>query len=182
MDIIGFSGPMGSGKSTAIDFIRQLTGRPVINVKFAQPLYDIQEFIYGRISSVYSRPPTFIKDRKLLQWIGTEWGRGEISESLWIDLWEAQARAVNARQSNAIIVCDDVRFDNEAAQLHNQGAHIIRLICDKANERINTNGGLPKHASEAGIADNYVDCVVANNGTLTDFEEAIDKALSQLGF
>jgi dephospho-CoA kinase len=85
MKLIAFTGQMGSGKSTAVSTLREFADNPVHNIKFAQTLYDIQNYIYERIESVYKRPEDFIKDRKLLQWIGTEWGRGTISESLWVD-------------------------------------------------------------------------------------------------
>ena len=47
MKLIAFTGKMGSGKSTAIEELRKLVNYQTANVKFAQPLYDIQEFVYS---------------------------------------------------------------------------------------------------------------------------------------
>ena len=113
MKIIAFSGKMGVGKSTAIERIYAKSNGVVHLVKFAQPLYDMQEFIYRRISSVVQRPANFTKDRKLLQWLGTDWGRG-MKETLWVDLFKAQVEKILDHNPTAVIVCDDVRFDNEA--------------------------------------------------------------------
>jgi hypothetical protein len=169
--LIGFNGGMGAGKSTAIAMLKEITGREVINVKFAQPIYDIQEFCYQRIAQVYQRPPSFVKDRKLLQWIGTEWGRDSISTSLWIDLWRAEVAAAQAANPDAIIVCDDVRFDNEGQVVRALGGKVVRIAADRAQAR--TVSGIANHASEAGIKPELVDYVVENNSTLAEFKNSL---------
>lgn len=172
MIIIGFSGSMGSGKSTAIDFLKTLNCN-VINVKFAQPLYDMQEYVYKRIESVYSRPENFIKDRKLLQWLGTEWGRETISKNIWLDLWKEKVRQYFEHTSSPIIVCDDIRFDNEAEAVHSVGGYVVRILSNKNEERIDTKAGLSKHASESGIDKKLVDYDITNDGTISEFQLAI---------
>ncbi len=42
--IIAFAGAMGSGKSTAIERLKKCAGRVEL-VKFAGPIYDIQEYV-----------------------------------------------------------------------------------------------------------------------------------------
>lgn len=173
--IIAFSGPMGSGKSTAIEKLKKCTGAVEL-VKFAGPLYDIQEYIYERVQSVYKRPESFIKDRKLLQWIGTEWGRETISDTVWVDLWKAKIdslREKNAYTHNYTIVCDDLRFDNEAEVVHSKGGHIVQIICDKTKNRVDTTSGLVQHKSEAGLNPKLVDYTITNNGTIAEFELAV---------
>lgn len=173
MKIIGFTGTMGCGKSTAIDCLKRFQKNEVFNVKFAQPLYDMQEFIYERIKFAYIRPETFVKDRKLLQWIGTEWGRDTISKTLWVDLWKAASVELNYYNPNGIIVCDDVRFDNEAETIRSLGGHIIKINSQKALDRITTNNGISGHQSEAGLDPTLVDYQVDNNGTIQEFEESL---------
>jgi len=184
--LITFCGPMGSGKSTAIKELKKFRENigPVILIKFAEPLYDIQEYIYDRISPVYERPLNFVKDRFLLQLLGTDWGRNKISKSLWGDLWQ---RKVNeslysyecpevgkvAVNPNNIVVCDDVRFDNEAKRIKDMGGIIIKLQTTKNLERIDTNTGVQNHASEAGIDDKYVDYTIVNDGTLDEFKQKL---------
>lgn len=170
MRLIGLNGGMGVGKSTAIELLRA-QGETVSVVKFAQPLYDVQEFLYSRISSVYSRPESFVKDRKLLQWIGTDWGRETLSQTLWVDLWKAEVRRLSA--TGALIVCDDVRFDNEAEAVHALGGVVIKITSDRALDRITTANGIQNHKSEAGIRPSLVDFIIQNNCTLADFNTAL---------
>jgi hypothetical protein len=151
--IIAFTGGYGVGKSTAISITRTLLGDLRL-VKFAQPLYDMQEYAYKRISSVYKRPKEFVKDRTLLQWLGTNWGREVVGKNVWVDIWKAEA-SVNLAVGN-IVVCDDCRFDNEAETIKSMGGIIIKLVRpDNA-----------KHASEAGIDQKYIDFVVENDNTV----------------
>lgn len=183
MRIIGFNGTMGVGKSTAVGLLDQYLIATLDQgsrlIKFAQPLYDIQDMVYDRISDVYERPETFIKDRKLLQWIGTEWGRGTISDSLWVDLWKAEAR--NALGFELVVICDDVRFNNEAATIKEMGGIVVKLTSNRADDRIDTKAGIAAHASEAGISDKYVDFIIENNGTLGEFETALCRFFKEFG-
>lgn len=161
MKIIAFTGKMGSGKSTAINELKKLVGQTA-NVKFAQPLYDIQEMIYRRISGAYERPEGFIKDRILLQWLGTNWGRDTISPTLWVDLWKHQVSLVQELQQNVkVITCDDVRFDNEAEMVKSQGGIVVQITRKDANPDGGT--GIKAHASEAGISKNLIDFTIEND-------------------
>jgi ABC-type dipeptide/oligopeptide/nickel transport system ATPase subunit len=169
--LIGFNGGMGAGKSTAIQLLGKIADREVRNVKFAQPIYDIQEYAYQRIASVYQRPANFVKDRKLLQWIGTEWGRDSISPDLWLSIWREEVLRLQHLNPDALIVCDDVRFDNEAMALRGLGGKIIRIVADRAQER--TMAGIANHASEAGISAHYIDYLVENNGTVSDLNASL---------
>ncbi len=168
--ILGFSGKMGVGKSTAVEVLRNSTQRPVILVKFAQPLYDIQDFIYQRVSSVHTPPSDFIKDRKLLQWIGTEWGRDSISRTLWVDLWKARASEWLNNTPNAIIVCDDVRFDNEAETINSAGGKVILLTGKRSADQADGGAGIQGHASEDGIGPRLYSERVDNDSTLDRFK------------
>lgn len=170
--IIALSGKMGSGKSTALEMIKKVSRdfQGTELVKFAAPLYDIQEYVYSRISHVHQRPYDFIKDRKLLQWLGTEWGRGTISDSLWVDLWADQVERLKTGRDNLLIVCDDCRFDNEAKMVKAMGGHVVLITSEFTEKRIDTKAGIVHHASEAGISPNLIDYEVKNNGTLAEFE------------
>lgn len=175
MNLIGFNGRMGSGKSTAIQALKYATEGvcQVHLVKFAQPLYDLQEAAYKRIESVYKRPESFIKDRKLLQWLGTEWGRDGISKTLWVDIWTAEVRRLNAAHPNDLIVCDDARFDNEAETIRSLGGLVVSINCNRTDERIDTKAGIVSHSSEAGINASLVDYTINNDGTREEFTQTV---------
>jgi energy-coupling factor transporter ATP-binding protein EcfA2 len=180
MRLIGFTGPMGCGKSTAIECLRQLHG-PTHLFKFAQTLYDLQELIYGRIEHVYQRPKGFVKDRKLLQWLGTDWGRETLSPTIWVDLWKADVSSTLEHYPRHFLVCDDVRFDNEADAIHELGGVVVSITADRALERITTANGIQNHKSEAGIRPELIDHVLTNNGTLDEFKTSLCKLYEQLG-
>lgn len=168
MKLIGFTGQMGSGKSTAIATLGDVYCYGTINIKFAQPLYDMQEDIYKRISDVYRRPDGFVKDRKLLQWLGTDWGRS-IDQNLWVNLWRAGVEETHRWNPDEIITCDDCRFDNEARAIKEMGGFVVRIISDKTRiEKINTG-----HASEAGVSDEYVDAIIDNSGDLENLRQSL---------
>ncbi len=171
--IIGLTGAMGVGKSTAVEVLRAAFPRAVHCVKFAQPLYDIQEYAYNRIATVHKRSENFIKDRKLLQWIGTEWGREHISQTLWVDLWADRVRQIQSEAPLSVIVCDDVRFDNEAAVIHGLGGKVIQLTSRRTADRIDIGAGIKNHSSEAGINADYVFAAVANDSSLDNFRATL---------
>lgn len=167
--LIALHGNMGVGKSEAYKFISETLGKDnVVLVKFAQPLYDIQEYAYNIISPVYTRPDSFTKDRKLLQWLGTEWGRQTISESVWIDLWKSKVKSLI--ESGKTVVCDDVRFPNEAESVRQLEGIVININSYQNVNRIDTNSGIVNHPSESGLPNHYIDDVVYNNGTLEEYK------------
>jgi hypothetical protein len=168
--IIAFTGGYGVGKSTAVSFLRKSTEAEIRLVKFAGPLYDMQEYIYQRIESVYVRPKTFVKDRKLLQWLGTDFGRS-IDENLWVKIWKAQA-SVNLAIGN-LVVCDDCRFDNEAEAIKDMGGIIIKLTRNDNHKHAQGGTGIQNHASEAGVSQKYIDFTVENNHTVDAFRDKL---------
>lgn len=181
MRVIAFTGGYGCGKSTAIKALEPwVQGRPIVLVKFAQVLYDIQEFAYSQLTPVYKRDASFIKDRKFLQWVGTEWGRG-LDESLWVNLWKSKVEAALAANPEAIVVCDDCRFDNEGETVKKMGGAVIKL--ERNNNAAHAQGGtgIKNHASEAGLAPNLIDYIVENNSTLQDFQTSLSTLFSILG-
>jgi hypothetical protein len=174
MNLIAFTGSMGTGKSTAVQYLKDLNIEKRVDlVKFAAPLYDIQEVVYNRIKAAHTRPETFTKDRKLLQWLGTEWGRS-IDANLWVNLWKAEVKSISDKYPDAVIVCDDCRFDNEAKAVREMGGKIIKIISTKSGERIDTKAGIKQHSSESGISEQYVNYWVDNSYTLETYKSQLE--------
>lgn len=168
VNVIAFTGSMGSGKSTICNIIKS-TYPPVKVQKFAQPLYDIQDYIYARCKL----PAPETKDRKLLQWIGTEWGRDTQSKTLWVDLWKQEIKRITHMHPETLILCDDVRFEEEAQAVQDVGGLIVKVEATPAirKKRIELSG--TSHASERGIPDAYIDAVITNNGSLKLLEAQV---------
>lgn len=180
MKLIGFSGGYGSGKSTAIHLLTEFSDRPVVLSKFAQALYDIQNFAYERIKAVYTPPPGFVKDRKFLQWVGTEWGRG-LDESLWIKLWQKEIEQLSVSSPGSLYVSDDCRFENEAALIRARGGVVIQIKRSNNAEHAVGGTGIANHASEISLPAHLVDAVIVNDGTLQDFKDSLSKLYQRLG-
>lgn len=164
--IIALSGPMGSGKSTVIDMLKTMGYFKLI--KFAGPLYEMQTEIY-RIAGLPMPEP---KDRKLLQWLGTDWGRS-ISATLWVDIWSKAALRANSYGVN--VVSDDCRFDNEAETVKAMSGKVVRILAEPSvrADRIKLEG--LNHVSEAGIADKYVDYTLNNNGDINFLRAQVEE-------
>ncbi len=109
---IGISGKMGSGKSTlANNIIKVLDSFSIKIVSLAKPIKDLQKVIYNQLDMELEG----VKDRDLLIALGL-WGRGKDPE-FWLD------KAIESmdKMECDVIICDDVRFPNEAKWFNENG-------------------------------------------------------------
>jgi ABC-type dipeptide/oligopeptide/nickel transport system ATPase component len=174
--IVGLCGKAGCGKSTAVSLLH--AGIPSMNVKFAQTLYDIQDYIYAMISSVYMPPEDFVKDRKLLQYLGTDWGRS-IDASLWIKLWKASVNQQGGGLGK-LITCDDVRFNNEAGTILDMGGVIIEIVRPDSDQAAEGGLGIKNHPSELGIDSGLISARVENIGSKEELRNDLIDVLVNL--
>jgi len=175
--IIAFTGLMQSGKTTAMGLLQNIL--PHSNsLKFAQPIYDMQEFIYARAGLTLHE-----KDRKLMQYLGTEWGR-EKDKDLWLKVWSASAKAhlESKDERPVLLLCDGVRFNNEADTVKELGGCIVKVHCSelKRSERACLLGSA--HASEQGIDSSYINYMMYNEGSLISLENQVRALLKDLGY
>lgn len=162
--IIGIAGKAGSGKDTAANFLTQCRGFK--QIAFATPIKEALQVMFDVEIETLER--THGKDdiipligtslRKLYQTLGTDWGREMISEDIWI----AQARRWLTRYIGHDIVFSDVRFENEAAFIRDQGGTMIHVF---ANNVPTTR----EHSSEYGIEVLEDDIRLMNPGTLQTY-------------
>ncbi len=179
--IIGVSGKMHSGKTTVAGILNdQLTMSEFYPkmIKFASPLYDIQRMVYERCNL----PQPAIKDRKLLQWIGTEWGR-EKDKDLWTNIWRRDVRNYLFKFTEnrlGVVIADDIRFDNEAKLIKEMGGVVINV---ESSDEIrharspSTFEGID-HASEQDISKELIDATIYNSEELYDLRKNIKYLLT----
>jgi hypothetical protein len=151
---IAFGGKMGSGKDSAADFLcKHYGGR---RCSFAEPLYEILR----SAQRVCGLP--FKKDRKFLQFVGTEWGRAQDPE-LWINLL---LKRTQDPDTNYFL--SDVRFPNELERLKADGWFCILLHREQSVP--NREGtGSKVHPSELSLPESEAwDMVLNNNASLAD--------------
>jgi hypothetical protein len=105
--------------------------------------------------------------RDLLQTLGTEWGRNIVGKDLWADVWCCKVKRL---MYNHHIVCDDVRFENEAHMIMELGGVMLRVIRPDAA----TTG---THASEGGLDGFQFTATIRNEGTVEDLHAKVDRLM-----
>lgn len=168
--VIGIAGAAGSGKNTVADMIPDS-----ITIQFADPIYAMVASMTGVPESVLrdrdykdrTLPALGCTPRRLLQTIGTDWGRRMISPDVWVMLAARRVEQLHA-DGWATVVLADVRFPNEAEWIRQgMGGQVWRV------ERPGLVPISDKHASEAGIPDALVDRVIVNAGDLEVLRAAV---------
>ena len=176
IQLIGLSGAAGSGKSTAAQYLHD--AHRYQRKRFAAPLKDaLRRMLHGALVDDHTAermiegdlkevPATVLlgkTPRQAMQSLGTEWGRNCIGEDFWVNLMR---HALDNSKRGALIVIEDVRFDNEAALIRDFGGRIIRM---------EGRGGIPgTHVSEAGVEP---DLTCYNGGSITETHRWFDYVL-----
>ena len=159
---IAFGGVMGSGKDTCVDYL--CTKYPEhTRISFAGALYDILSYAQEKCGFEKN------KDRKFLQFIGTEWARN-IDENVWINI-------VLGKDIKGVGLLSDIRFPNEFNALKNNGWICIKVTRDNIDKNRVGNGD-NTHSSELSINDindEHWDFIINNNSTLEDLYKRLDK-------
>ena len=159
---IAFGGVMGSGKDTCVDYL--CTKYPEhTRISFAGALYDILSYAQEKCGFEKN------KDRKFLQFIGTEWARS-INENVWVDI-------VLGKDIEGVGLLSDIRFPNEFNALKNNSWICIKVTRDNIDKNRVGNGD-NTHSSEISIndiKDEEWDFIINNNSTLEDLYKRLDK-------
>lgn len=120
--IVLISGKQGSGKTTTTEgLIRRIHSKPgwyVKEFRFADAIYQIHNFARGLLRDLGIDRPE--KDGKLLQLLGTEWGRDTIDPDIWvkcckgaIEKWVKEISVPAYNPERVIAIVSDCRFRNE---------------------------------------------------------------------
>lgn len=156
--IIGLTGRARTGKDTLANYL--CINHGFTQLAYADPIRDALELGLG-IESHYLRedkeaiiPWLGVSGRKLMQTLGTEWGRDLIRLDLWRVMLHRRLTTL-AEESDRFVI-SDLRFHNEADWLRTlPGARIWHL------ERPNA-APVRAHASEDGIPFMNGDSILVN--------------------
>lgn len=160
--LYGITGNARCGKGT----VAKLLGYPEYH--FSKPMKDAcrnifgwnDEHLYGELKDVVD--PNFgVSPRMALQTMGTDWGRNMVNKDLWLK------RAQIEINNNSQLVISDVRMNNEARLIKQNGGKIIKVVRDVKVD-------IRDHVSEEGIDNQYVDYIIDNNGTLNMLREMVN--------
>lgn len=168
--LIGLTGRARSGKDTVGQMLKEEFKAALFS--FAQPIRDgLAAMVPGlgydhfhgdkkeKVLYPYGKSP-----RQMMQYLGTEWGRNLINENMWLLI--AQAKIDEVREQFRHVVITDVRFENEAKFIRDQGGviwHIERADAPQINA----------HASENGVAFMHGDVLISNNHGLDDLFDTV---------
>lgn len=173
--LIGLYSPAPqSGKTTVAQYLNH---QGYIRLSFAAPLKRmIRTFLlslgYGpeaieeylttgkedQIPGIRATP------RHLLQTLGTEWGRTCIHPCVWLLCWQETANRY--LKADIPVVCDDVRFPNEAELIRSLGGEVWQITRPSATTDTT-------HASEGALDTFTFDTEIGNTGSLSDLQSLI---------
>lgn len=163
---VAVAGLARAGKDTIGSYLIQ--EHRFTRVAFSEPLYDIlyaAQDICGFDKE---------KDRKFLQWVGTEWAR-EQDPDVWVRL------AIKNIKNNYLfdpIVVTDLRYINELNTLRENGFMLVRVKRDTTNSDFGNGSKLhPSETEMLTVPDSDFDMVIDNNGTLEQLYEHIETDL-----
>jgi cytidylate kinase len=144
---LGIIGKLGSGKTSAANYLINEYGFK--RYSLADPIKEIASELLD------VKDKTDPRARKILQMIGTEWFRS-IDDLVWVKYMKKRID----RDANKRVVCDDVRFMNEAESTLGWGWRLIYLDSPleiRKQRCINRDGvfndALLNHPSETGVDD-----------------------------
>lgn len=166
--IIGIAGRKRAGKDVLAAGLSAALGLP--RDSFAAP---IREFV-GRITGLSPEQLEASKEaplgwldgvtpRRMMQTVGTEWGRQSVHSELWV-------RSLFERAPRKGVIVSDVRFPNEADAILARGGIVFRVNRPGAGEA-------DSHASEIPLPDHLVTVELFNDSTP---QRLIEQALACL--
>lgn len=159
---IAFGYKMGVGKDEACSYLsHKYAGK---KISFASKIYDIQR--YAQMICGFKQE----KDRHLLQYIGTEWGRKK-DPNIWISL------SMQDIPKDGNVFLSDLRFKNEFNTLKKEGWFCVKIIRSCVDLDRRKGSGILEHESEIDldeIDDKDWDFILKNNDRLDDFYKNLD--------
>lgn len=175
--IVGLCGLAGAGKDTVADHLCSDHGFE--RHAFAEPIRDMLTALLDGAGIDYAHlferrlkeqpvPGIGISGRRLMQTLGTEWGRS-LDPDLWVRLAACTLGLHDLPASSPIhdrLVLTDVRFPNEAAWIQSLGGTLVRI----------TRPGLSagQHSSEQHIDAMPWAWTICNDGSLLDLQDRVD--------
>jgi hypothetical protein len=176
--IIGLCGRKGCGKSSFADYAVELGLK---KLSFASPIKNALEAMgvdEVRLNDpdLKERPTSYVfgglTPRRLMQLLGTEFGRNLVSNSIWIDHLIERMRGMGGDD----FIIDDVRFDNEAEAIKLEGGIIVEVIRDDSFYSKNDT-----HISEHGVSTELIDEQFDNKSCYSmDFKIGVEHLLNKI--
>ena len=185
--LVGFTGELGAGKDEAGRAVSMHLGHArfafgdALKRMLQQGLGLTHEQVHG--SQQQKAEPIdwldgLVTPRRMMQTLGTEWGRDLIHPDLWVLALrrELETHLIN-RRLNAVVT--DVRFENEASMIRELGGVIIHVRRPKPKKPWWQRLFSREHRSERPPKVRPGDFVVQNIGTVEDLHRAVLEVVQQ---
>lgn len=184
--IIGLLGTIGSGKTTAASYL--VDNYQFTEEMFADPLKKAckemfllsDDQLYGTQEQKQEADERWFgaSPRQILQFVGTELFRDRLCELMpelgkHIFIHNMRLR-LDSIKGNMVV--SDVRFQNEIDMIKEMGGYVIRIV--RNDSSVCLESGM--HASENHDSLVGYDIMLINDGSLEDYYEKLDAALSVL--
>lgn len=172
--IIGVTGRAGAGKDTVHRILdEQFADYPVNRLAFADLLKDSAMASLGlkyQSANAFKQSGSIevrigdtkfeVSGREYLQRYGAEAHREIFGKNFWID-------AAFERLQKGVTIVTDVRFDNEAASIHEFGGSMWKV--ERPGDEIKESD----HSSEQGVSDALIDQFLINDGSIDDLRTQV---------
>lgn len=175
MKLIGITGLAHSGKDRIAKHLWAQYG--FTRIALADPLklavqqaFSLTQAQLGDELKDVVIPYWGIAPRQMYQQIGDSF-KEKFGEDFWIKRWRLSYRVF---MDTDHVVVPDVRFDDEARELHSLGGILIRVVRGTGLE-----GEAGQHKSEAGIT-LPVNYTIDNRGSLADLHAEVDRIVRSL--
>lgn len=179
--IIAITGRAGAGKDTLAEELELNYEYTVL--RFADPLKDMVCTLLGidreeLENRERKEDPVYgiggASRRRLMQTLGTEWGRQYINTDLWATA--TIQRAIEAVQEGRHVVIPDCRFINEAEAIRKAGGVVLEV----SREAHIVDQQTLNHSSEAPLPRSLIDGIVRNDSSIEDLKLRLQLRLETL--
>ncbi len=176
-----YSSVMGSGKTALTDTLVDTHG--FTSTKFAGTL---KHMIGGLLRDAGINRPNDYTDgplketiipffgvtcRYLMQTLGTEWGRNQVKDSIWVDVAKEKIRRLMGEGFSVVV--DDVRFPNEYQAILDMGGKMVHVVRPGL---LDATG----HVSEGALDRHEFDLMWVNDGSLDQWKASTGRLLGRL--
>jgi len=174
--IIGLSGKARCGKDTVAEYISAVYSGVEVYA-LAGPLKEAASIMFNiPLNHFFDADKKEVEDgfwgispREIAQKVGTECGREVFRQDFWLKRCESQMN-----DAPDIFIVSDIRFDNEADWVKEQGGQIWHI------ERPDLGEGVVRdHISENGVTICPEDIIIENDSSLTELYLNIDNLMTE---
>jgi len=178
LQIVGFTGLAGTGKDTTAMLLAealQARGKRVERMAFADPIRWMLGALGVTEADLADRArkeqplPAFngASPRRLMQTLGTEWGRTHLGEDFWVRRLEQRlARLDEVGKRPDYLLITDVRFQSEAEWIRQHGGWIVRVTRRSATP-------VTSHSSESTFL--HAQLLIENDHDLQALRAQLDR-------